>query len=130
MDNNNQTPIPHNEAPKKSSTGLDENLAGLLAYLGTFITGIIFSILEKESSFVKFHAMQSTVIFVGLGIISFVVDYIPFIGWLLNLGISFLIFILWIILMVKAYQKEWFKVPIASTIAENLVEKFDQNPAD
>lgn len=125
MDNNNQTPISQDELPPKSSTGLDDNLAGLLCYLGTFVTGIIFSILEKDSAFVKFHAMQSTVTFVGLGIISYIASYIPFIGWLFNLCLSFLMFILWVILMIKAYQKEWFKIPIASAIAENLVQNFD-----
>ena len=124
---NNQTPAPQDKLSPKSSTGLDENLAALLSYLGTFVTGIIFVILEKNSSFVRFHAMQSIVIFAGLGIISFVVDGIPFIGWLLNLAISLVMVILWVILMVKAYQKEWFKVPVASAIAENLVEKFKKD---
>ena len=126
MDKQNQSPIPTDDSAPKSSTGLDENLAGLLCYVATFVTGIIFLLLEKDSAFVKFHAMQSIVTFAGLGIISFVIKGIPFIGWLLSLCISFLILFLWIILMIKAYQKELYKLPIAGAIAENLVEKFDK----
>lgn len=126
MDKQNQAPIPPDDSGPKSSTGLDENLAGLLCYVGTFVTGIIFVLLENSSAFVKFHAMQSLVTFAGLGIISLVVQGIPFIGWLASLCISFLMFFLWIILMIKAYQNELYKLPIAGAIAENLVEKFDK----
>lgn len=44
---------PQKENDRKSSTGLEENVAGLLCYLGTFVTGIIFFILEKEKPFCK-----------------------------------------------------------------------------
>ena len=43
-----------------SSTGLEPKLAGLLTYLFGPITGVVFLVLEKKSSFVRFHAMQST----------------------------------------------------------------------
>lgn len=109
----------------KSSTGLEDNIAGLLCYLGTFVTGIIFFMLEKKSPFVKFHAMQSTVVFLGIWIGVYVADFIPFIGWLVSSLISLLGFILWIVLMVKAYNKELYKLPIASSIAESLIEKFN-----
>lgn len=47
----------------KSSTGLDENIAGALAYVLGFVTGIFFLVVEKNSKFVKFHALQSTIVF-------------------------------------------------------------------
>ncbi|MEK3887503.1 DUF4870 domain-containing protein [Bacillus sp. FSL K6-3431] len=109
----------------KSSTGLENNIAGLLCYLGVFVTGIIFFILEKKSPFVKFHAMQSTVTFVGLQIAAYVVGFVPFFGGILGTLIQLLNLILWIVLMVKAYNKELFKLPIASSIAESLVVKFE-----
>lgn len=123
---NNLQPNQTNVTPpeKKSSTGLDENIASLLCYLGTFITGIIFFVLEKQSPTVKYHAMQSTVTFLGLWILQYVVDFIPFIGWLLNMFISLAMVILWVILMIKAYKNEMLKLPIVSDIAENLIEKF------
>jgi len=66
----------------QSSTGLDENVAGLLCYFLGFITGIVFLVVEKKSRFVKFHAMQSTITFLSLFVISVVLGWIPIIGLL------------------------------------------------
>src|SRR5262245_11193040 len=92
----------------KTSTGLAPNVAALLSYLGLIVTGIIFFVLEKENKFVKFHAMQSIITFGGLlalqiafTVLVFTIFLIPFVN-LLGL-------VLWIILMVKAYQGEMFK---------------------
>jgi len=107
----------------KSSLGLEENIAGLLCYLLGFITGIIFLVLEKESSFVKFHALQSTIAFGGLFIVSLVLGFIPFLGWLIDLLISLFSLVLWIICMVKAYQGEMFKLPVAGEIAAKQAQQ-------
>ena len=47
---------------KKSSTGLESNIAGLLSYLVGWITGLIFFLIEQEDEFVRFHAMQSIIV--------------------------------------------------------------------
>jgi len=59
------------EATKEtgSSTGLKPNVAGLLCYLGVWVTGIIFLIIERKNKLVRFHAMQSLVTFGILHII-------------------------------------------------------------
>ncbi len=49
-----------------STTGLEPNVAGLLCYLGAWITGIIFLVIEQKSKFVRFHALQSIVTFGAL----------------------------------------------------------------
>ena len=49
-----------------SSTGLDPNLAGLLTYVLGFISGLVFLVLEKQNSYVRFHAYQSTIVFLAL----------------------------------------------------------------
>lgn len=116
-----------NDQNQKSSTGLEENVAGLLCYLGTFVTGLIFALLEKNSHFVKFHAMQSIVLYVFLFIARYIVDFVPFIGWLLKTLLSLLGLVLWIVLMVKAYQKELYKLPVIGNIADNFVDKFNTN---
>jgi uncharacterized membrane protein len=107
--------------PERSSTGLEINLAALLTYVLGFITGIVFLILEKDSKFVRFHAMQSTIVFGTLFVLNFVLSFIPVLGWI----ISFLLFpitlILWIVLMIKAYQGEKFKLPIAGDMAEQQI---------
>jgi uncharacterized membrane protein len=98
----------------RSSTGLDENVAGFLCYLLGFITGIVFLVVEKESSFVKFHARQSAITFLGLFVISFIVGWIPILGTLI------LIFslILWLVLMIKALRGERYSLPIVGKLAE------------
>lgn len=106
-----------------SSTNLNENVAGLLCYLATFVTGIIFLIIEKKSKFVRFHAMQSIIFFGAIWIVGFIIDYVPYIGWLLSSLLSLLGFIMWIVLMIKAYQNEYFKLPIIGQIADDFVNK-------
>jgi hypothetical protein len=51
------------QKPAKASTGLEPNVAGLLCYLVGWITGLVFILIEKENQFVRFHAMQSIIIF-------------------------------------------------------------------
>ncbi|MGI6327344.1 MAG: DUF4870 domain-containing protein [Dethiobacteria bacterium] len=104
--------------PEKSSTGMDANLAALLSYLLGFITGIVFFILEKDSKYVKFHAMQSILVSVAIMIINFILGLIPILGWILAFLISLASIILWIVLMIKAYKYTWFKLPVIGEIAE------------
>lgn len=107
-----------------SSLNLDENVSGLLCYLGVLITGIIFLILEKKSRFVRFHAMQSIVLFAGLWIVFIIISFFPVIVYsLLNTLLSILSLVLWIVLMVKAYQNETLKLPVVGDIAENFLSK-------
>lgn len=110
--------------PDPSSTGLDPKVAGLLCYSLIFITGIIFLVLEKQSRFVKFHAMQSVVVFAALMVINIVLGFIPIIGWLAAFIITPLSFILWIALMLLALQGKMFKVPFVGDWAEQQAAKF------
>ena len=105
------------EEKGKSSTGLDENVAGLLCYLFGFITGIFFLIVEKKSSFVKFHAKQSTITFLSLFVIKIMISWIPIIN-LLVLPILIFSLILWLILMIKALRGERYSLPVVGKMAE------------
>jgi uncharacterized membrane protein len=105
-----------------TSTGLQPNIAGLLCYVLGWVTGLVFILIERENQFVRFHAWQSIVTFGGLAVISFVLSWIPFVGWVLGLIISILGLVLWIILMIRAYQDQSYKLPIASDWAESLVK--------
>ncbi|GAA0480191.1 DUF4870 domain-containing protein [Salinibacillus aidingensis] len=109
---------PNEQQTEKSSTGMDLNVAGLLCYLAGIVTGIIFLVIEKESPFVKFHALQSIFTFLGVFVISTILAFIPIIGWMLSLLLYPLVLILWIILMVKAYQGKQMKLPIVGDMAE------------
>ncbi|ADT83291.1 DUF4870 domain-containing protein [Thermococcus barophilus] len=107
----------------KTSLGLEENIEAALAYVLGFLTGIIFLLLEKESDFVRFHAMQSTITFLGIFIIQRILMFIPFLGAILGMLLGLIGLILWILGIVKAYQGEYYKFPIVGDIAENQVRK-------
>ncbi len=102
----------------KTSTGLAENVAGLLCYVLGWISGLVFFLIEKENKFVRFHALQSIIVFGVLFVAGFVIGWIPIIGWIIKWLICVLAFILWIVLMVKAYQGEKYKLPWAGNLAE------------
>lgn len=113
-----------------SSDGLAENVAGLLCYAVGWITGIIFLLIDKRP-FVKFHAAQSIVVFgaltifrIGVGMIFGVSGLVGFGLWAaLSMLIGLAAFVLWILLMIKAYQHVLFKLPIAAGIAEGIAGK-------
>ena len=107
----------------KTSTGIQENVAGLLSYLAGWITGLVFILLEQENKFIRFHAMQSIIVFGSIFVVGTVIGWIPFLGWAITAVLGVLGFILWIILMVKAYQGELFKVPWAGDLAEKWSAK-------
>ncbi|UCF12493.1 MAG: DUF4870 domain-containing protein [Thermoplasmatales archaeon] len=101
-----------------TSIGLEENIEGAFCYILFFVTGIIFYILEKDNKFVKFHAMQAILVFLPAWIIVILLGWIPVLGWIISGLIALLTLILWLILMLKAYQGEKFKLPIVGDIAE------------
>lgn len=102
----------------KTSTGIQQNLAGLLCYVLGWVTGIVFLILEKENRFVRFHAVQSIVVFGAYTIVAIVLGWIPIIGWIITPILGVIAFILWIFLMYKAYKGQMFKLPWAGNFAE------------
>ena len=107
----------------ESKTAGNENLMAAASYLLGFITGIIFLLVEKQSQFVRFHAMQSTILFGAIFIANIALGFIPILGWLLGLVLSFAAFILWIVLMWKAFQGEIYKVPFVGELAEQQLAK-------
>lgn len=107
----------------KTSLGLEENIEGLLCYVLGWVTGILFLVLEKENKFVRFHAMQSLVTFLGLFVIAVVIGWVPFIGWIISILIAPLGLILWLLLMYKAFKGERFKLPVVGDFAEKQISK-------
>lgn len=98
---------------------LEDNVEGALAYVLGFVSGIILYVIEKDNDFIRFHALQSTITFLGLFIVSMVFSVIP----LLGVFIGILSFIAWIIGIVKAYQGELYKFPVIGDIAEQQIRK-------
>jgi len=113
-----------------ASGGLTSNVAGALAYILGFITGILFLVLEpyKHDRFVRFHAMQS-ILYSAAGIVfrigwSILVGALVDVsGWMalvlvpIGLAISLGLFGFWIFLMYQAYSNREFRIPIIGAIA-------------
>jgi len=100
-----------------------ENVAGMLAYF-TIIPAIIFLLIEpyNRNRFVRFHSFQCLftaaaliVLHIVLSIFGYIVPVLMFGLWGL-VGLAELA--LWILLIVKAYQHEMFKLPIVGDLAE------------
>jgi uncharacterized membrane protein len=110
--------------------GLAENVAGFLCYLGVWVTGIIFLLIDKRP-WVRFHAAQSIVVFAGLHLIHFALRFLVHpMGGLIFVGLAGMLhvvfwlagLILWIVLMIEAFQHKTFRVPIAADIADSIAK--------
>ena len=107
---------------EKTSTGLPENVAGLLCYVLGWVSGIILILLERENNYVRFHAIQSIIVFGVISVANALLDWIPVIGLIFSIALGILTFVLWIVLMVKAVSGERYKILWAGDFAEKWVE--------
>lgn len=112
---------------------LPETIAGALAYL-TFIPAIIFLVLDpyKQNRFLRFHSVQcllfcgaSIVLGVALKLASVVLFIIPVLGpllvWLVSVVVGLAAFVIWLVLVVKAFQGEMFRLPVLGDVAAQSV---------
>lgn len=111
--------------------GLTDNMAAALCYLFTVLTGILFLVLApyNQNKTIRFHAFQSIFFWVAAMAILFasffvsmILHFIPWVGWMLStvmyLGIWLGGFIVWVMLMYKAYNNERWVLPIIGPLAE------------
>ena len=117
--------------PAAVGAPMSANVAGLLAYVLGFVTGIIFLVVEpyKNDKFVRFHAFQSifftvavfvfwvafSVLSAALGLVSF--GIMGALMALIGLLISLLLMVYWIFLMYKAYSNERYMIPFIGQLA-------------
>jgi Predicted membrane protein len=96
-----------------------DNVAGMLAYV-TFIPAIVFLAMApyNRNSFIRFHAFQCIFFSVALFAIHLVLAFIPVIGWLISMLVSLAALGLWIVMLIKAYQGQRFKLPVIGDMAE------------
>ncbi len=137
----NPPPVQMTQMPK-SSTGLDANVAAVLSYVFNWVSGLVFFLIEKESRLVRFHAMQSLILavvfFVGMialyivwAILAIITSQISgLLATLVGIVVGLLIFVFfiaavigWILGMVKAYQGQFFKLPVIGNFAEKFSTK-------
>ena len=126
----------------KSSTGLDENIAALLSYVFGWLSGLIFFLIEKDSRLVRFHAMQSIllnaaalILGIGLWIVWVVVAIVlvqvsEVLASLVSIVLGLLMFVFYIgiligvvFCLIKAFQGQYFKLPVIGNFAEKFSAK-------
>src|ERR1041384_1771895 len=116
----------------KSSTGLDANIAALISYLAGWVSGLIFFLIEQESRFVRFHAMQSILLNVAIVALLIVVNIFGVILAMMRLGlilvllwpiVGLALLAAWIFCIIKAYQGQEFKLPLIGDMAAKIVNK-------
>jgi uncharacterized membrane protein len=106
---------------EKTASGFDQNVAAALAYSLGWVTGVIFFMTEPHNKFVRFHAMQSMLLFGPACVALLLCLSIPLLGWVLSIFILYGSAVLWLILMFKAYQGERFKLTIVGDMAEQRI---------
>ncbi len=130
----------------KSAIGLDGNLAAAIGY-PIWIVAVICFFMDKENRFVKFHAMQSIMLWIAgavVGVALWIIGIIVFIGGIAAsaatnsgalggvvgslLGLIWLVFVLAFIAAiifaaVKAYGGNDFKLPLVGNMAEKFANK-------
>ncbi|WP_267639899.1 DUF4870 domain-containing protein [Haloarchaeobius amylolyticus] len=121
---------------EKTSLGVDENVAGALAYVFGVVSGAIVFVLESENQFVRFHAAQSIVLSIAIFAASFALAMVNIVlgiviggllGGLISLVLSlvglvagFGAFALWLYMLYKTYQGETVRVPVVAGIADSI----------
>ena len=107
------------DATKKSSTGLDPKIANLLAYLFSWLGGLIIWLMEKENRFVKWNALQALILgivqMVGIIVVSVILGMIPYIGWFFFSWLGYLIagvcWVLAIVALIMGFSGKTFRIP-------------------
>ena|SRR5919109_3765121 len=124
-------------AAHRATIGIPDNIAGALAYV-TFIPAIVFLFVEpfNKSRFIRFHALQSLFLALALGVVGIalkigfvVLGLVPVVGRLLMVLALLIVmlgcFMLWIVLLIKALQRQTFKLPVIGDWAERQAEYVD-----
>lgn len=102
--------------------GLKKETAAALAYVLGPVTGVLFLIISGKDAYVKFHAMQSIVVFVVLFVLQWILGLTLVLLPLVPL-VGIASFVLWLVLIYKAWQGEEWEVPVVGKIARNLAKK-------
>ena len=107
---------------KNTILGVDENIEAVLCYALGWISGLVFLLLEKKNQTVRFHALQSLTVFLVLWILSVVLVMVPLIGPLVAILTWPISIVLWILMMIKAYQGVKFKLPVVGDFVEKQLK--------
>ena len=120
-----------------SSTGLEPQFAGALAYLAGPFSGILVLLAERTNRFVRFHAWQAIVGLGGLGLLTVGLLVSAFLGLFVSpvlfktlyfaAGAGAVVWLLvWGTCLVKAFGGSVWKLPVAGHFAERRVQRHIQ----
>jgi len=120
----------HPDFKKKSSTGMESQIAVLIAYLFSWIGGLVIYLIEKENKFVKYSAMQALILGIFevacIIVISVILGFIPYIGWFLFSWLGYVLasvgWIFGIIAIIKAFKGEVYRIPVISKLADKYIK--------
>ena len=124
---------------EKTALNLDPRVERVLCYVLGWITGLIFFFIERENRNIRFHAMQSIILFgaltillIGISIISliFMVAF-AFVSGLagivsgffgvINTLIGLATLAVWIFCLIKSYQDKNFRLPFIGNVADSII---------
>jgi uncharacterized membrane protein len=127
MQNPPAAPVPGADNPgaQVATTGADtrKRNRAFYCYLLTWLTGLIFLVVEKDDEDVKYHAAQSLVFFGGAMIVAGILDaiaavpWLGFVSWISGL-IGLFAFIVWIASMYRAWTDGGarFEIPLVKSL--------------
>jgi uncharacterized membrane protein len=113
-----------------TSMGMAQNTEAGLSYILGWVTGLIFFLAEKQNRFVRFHAMQSILFFGGASILNVILSIAG--SSVHGLGIAFSCLsgiigitslVVWVILLINAFQGKYFKLPVIGDYAEKYANQ-------
>jgi uncharacterized membrane protein len=117
-----------------TTTGLDVRLASVLCYSVWWVTGGLFLLLERQHRTVRFHAAQSLVLFgsvsillVALGAVSALALVVSSQTYQMVRSLANLLWagaaILWLVLVLRAWRGEVWRVPLVAALADHVVDR-------
>jgi uncharacterized membrane protein len=121
------TSLYSSSSSQRSSLGTpsQQNLIAAIAYLGGPVTGIAILLLEKYNPYIRFHAMQSTVLFGFVFIANVAIGFLPLgaFGFLFGQLLTMVAFIVWIVLLYKAFNGETYEVPYIGPLSRRQLSR-------
>jgi uncharacterized membrane protein len=98
----------------KHQTSVPQGIAGLLSYFIPFFGGLLFLLLEKDNRLVRFHAVQSILLWICFVAITALFFWVPVLPYLFVL-------VVWIFIMYQALMEREYELPLIGKIARRQV---------
>ena len=99
-----------------------QNLLGSFAYLIGPLTGLVLLAVVRKNSYIRYHAMQSTLLF-GLILILYMILATTYIGFIMIPFIFIAHIVIWLILMWRALKGDRTTFPIIGQLAKQELER-------